>query len=158
MPCRVVAHTNLFWVYLCCAVPCRDAGLGCDSIIAALAWCAIGTEVLIFSARLQGEPGWGTKIICNIKEFMWMYLKYFHGSALCCVNISKATWVSSTVVLGWKDIACGVTDFTRRNTGSFLKKSIRIWCAGIFFKQVQSYLQQVLYNIGERMGEHLFPF
>lgn len=60
MPCRVVAHANLFWVYLCCAVPCRDPGLGCDSVTAALPWCAIGTEVLIFSARLQSDPGWGT--------------------------------------------------------------------------------------------------
>lgn len=57
MPGRVVAPANLFWVYLCCAVPCRDPGLGFDSITAALAWCAIGTKVLIFSARLQGEPG-----------------------------------------------------------------------------------------------------
>lgn len=57
MPCRVVAHASLFWVYLCCAVPHRDAQLGCDSVTAAVARCAIGPEVHIFSGRLQGEPG-----------------------------------------------------------------------------------------------------
>lgn len=57
MPCRVVAHANLFWVYLCCAVPHRDPQLGCDSVTAAVARCAIGPEVHIFSGRLQGEPG-----------------------------------------------------------------------------------------------------
>lgn len=92
---------------------------------AALARCAVRTEVLTSSAGLHGEPECATEVIHSTRKFLCVYLKYFHGFALCSANMSKAAGISGTVVLGWRDVAhlC-VTDFTRNNSGSFLKKAL----------------------------------
>lgn len=62
--------------------------LCCGSVVAALAWCAIRTEVLTSSARQRGESGSGTEVFHNIK-CLCVCLQYFHGFALCSANIKQ---------------------------------------------------------------------
>lgn len=87
----------------------------------------------------------------------------FHGFALCSANMSKAAWISGTLVLGWRDVAhpC-VTDFTRNNSGSFLKnvlvpdvqKQANTCTQASTLSQASAALLR--HNIEKRMGEGLF--
>lgn len=101
------------------------------------------------SLSMVCDQNWGTHFLS--KAAWWVWIRYWgisqHKVFVCVSAVlswfcfmqckHKAAWISGTVVLRWRDVAHGcVTDFTRNNTGSFLKKCISILCTGTFLRQV----------------------